>query len=260
MTGRTPIELLAHPPHREAVVRKRRFGRSSISAFTLIELLVVIAIIAILASLLVPAVQRALEGGRRTLCLNHLKQTGYAFYYYSQDHDGRVPYIENVPVFGDRWHYLLAPYVGLNRKRTTIGVIPGAWGHEGSMFCPSYQRTPGYNLTYGANYGFVVTAPGDRFDPNLPAMHEELHPTTYLVADATSGHIYSPNNWKLTADIDGDGVPDTDGRIYPIEGPYNNMAPRHDGLGNFAFADASARGMTGREWAEGGKPLWGPPY
>jgi len=59
-------------------------------AFTLIELLVVIAVIALLMSILMPALHRAREQGKRIACQSNLKQMSLAWIMYAQEYDGMV--------------------------------------------------------------------------------------------------------------------------------------------------------------------------
>jgi prepilin-type N-terminal cleavage/methylation domain-containing protein/prepilin-type processing-associated H-X9-DG protein len=61
------------------------------SAFTLVELLVVIAIIGVLVALLLPAIQASRESGRRTNCIDNMKQLALAVLSYDTNRASLPP-------------------------------------------------------------------------------------------------------------------------------------------------------------------------
>ena len=69
---------------------KKRISLILASGFTLIELLVVISIIALLLAILMPALNKARESAKRTICISNLKTLNQILYLYAADNDDRA--------------------------------------------------------------------------------------------------------------------------------------------------------------------------
>ena len=103
------------------------------------ELLVVIAIIALLASMLLPALMKVRDVGRKIKCVSNLRQIGMAALMYVQDSDGWW-------FFSNQW----------NSTTTGNGTIyPYLSQGTGAMICPSGTAAELYDELYIAatNYG-----------------------------------------------------------------------------------------------------------
>ncbi|MFC1763747.1 type II secretion system protein [Planctomycetota bacterium] len=81
------------------------YRRHRVPAFTLIELLVVIAVIAVLMGILMPALNRAREQGKRISCMSNLKQLMLGWNMYATDNDERMVFaITNEAAETNRTH------------------------------------------------------------------------------------------------------------------------------------------------------------
>src|SRR5262245_17842825 len=161
--------------------------------FTLIELLVVIAIIALLIGLLLPALGKAREATRTTICASNIRQTVVSFHTYASDYK-KVPGIHDHGPANPYNTIKNLDWIGKNNENYTTAP-PGTYPHplhasalaeylakmDVIMACPTGKRT----ATGQFGYTMVAGMAGARSDVtgNVSYPENPLVPTarTYFV-------------------------------------------------------------------------------
>ncbi len=168
------------------------------AGFTLIELLVVIAIIALLMGILLPALSRARDHGRRIVCGNHLRTMGLANTLYADDCDGwYVPIMDRSRGTNLYWpsNRLFRELVGYKPKNVTVKET---WNAPKEYLCPSdvisTKQAKDTQWNNWISYGYNLT---DWYFTDWFGIGYAGHKTTTVPSPAGEMIFSESNDWWL---------------------------------------------------------------
>ncbi len=223
--GAEPLSKLMKSYPANSGSRRIRSGETRSPAFTLIELLVVIAIIAILAAMLLPAVARAKEFGRRAACMNNIRQLNLSLTMYSQENEDALPTRASSTHW---WPTLL--YDGYQNLRLLVcpSDVPNPPSNGSGRSAP--DDAPRSYIMNGWNDYFGSMRPTNRITEN--DIHEPTDTITFGEKEPSSGHF-----WMDFLEGQGNDITELDQSRHAANGKPNSGG----GGSMYAFADGSTR-------------------
>ena len=241
------------------MVSNRGMTMKRASAFTLIELLVVIAIIAILMGVLLPALGRAREQGKRAVCLSNARQLALAWNLYCDDNDNRI--VNANTHDATAW----VQYEPVNSREQKIrGMERGAlfkYCTNASLYkCPTGIR--GEVVTYSivdymnghlAIAGATPAPLKRRTDIGRPAEQAVFLDEGRLSASSWTVYYYQERWWDQITSRHGDG---TNFSFADGHSDYFKWSdPRTRRIGKMAYVETPSPGLDDLYWSKGNPDL-----